>query len=59
LIPSEIRTYMKIAILTLGTRGDVEPYAALGQALKKRGHEVTLSTAKKFCTAGKRLWIEF
>ncbi len=39
---------MKIAILTLGTRGDVQPYAVLGQALKERGHQVTLSTAKNF-----------
>lgn len=39
---------MKIAILTLGTRGDVQPYAVLGQALKHRGHQVTLSTAKNF-----------
>ncbi len=39
---------MKIAILTLGTRGDVQPYAVLGQALKARGHQVTLSTAKNF-----------
>jgi len=37
-----------IAILTLGTRGDVQPYAVLGQALKARGHQVTLSTAKNF-----------
>lgn len=39
---------MKIAILTLGTRGDVQPYAVLGQALKQRGHDVVLSTAKNF-----------
>ncbi len=39
---------MKIAIFTLGTRGDVQPYAVLGQALAERGHEVTLSTAKNF-----------
>jgi len=39
---------MKIAILTLGTRGDVQPYAVLGQALQQRGHQVTLSTAKNF-----------
>lgn len=39
---------MKIALLTLGTRGDVQPYAALGQALKNRGHQVTISTAKNF-----------
>lgn len=39
---------MKIALLTLGTRGDIQPYAVLGQALKARGHQVTLSTAKNF-----------
>lgn len=39
---------MKIAILTMGTRGDVQPYAVLGQALKEKGHQVTLSTAKNF-----------
>ncbi len=39
---------MKIAILTMGTQGDIQPYAILGQALKNRGHQVTLSTAKNF-----------
>lgn len=39
---------MKITILTLGTRGDVQPYAVLGKALAARGHAVTLSTAKNF-----------
>lgn len=39
---------MKIAILTMGTRGDVQPYAVLGEALQRRGHEVTLATAKNF-----------
>ncbi|MEM0575517.1 glycosyltransferase [Flavobacterium polysaccharolyticum] len=39
---------MKIALLTLGTRGDIQPYAVLGQALKEQGHQVTLSTAKNF-----------
>lgn len=39
---------MKIALLTLGTRGDVQPYAVLGRALKARGHHVTLSTGRNF-----------
>lgn len=39
---------MKITILTLGTRGDVQPYAVLGKALAERGHTVVLSTAKNF-----------
>lgn len=41
---------MKIALLTLGTRGDVQPFAVLGKALKKRGHDVTLATAKNFAS---------
>lgn len=39
---------MKIALLTMGTRGDVQPFAVLGKALRQRGHEVTLATAKNF-----------
>jgi sterol 3beta-glucosyltransferase len=50
---------MKIAILTLGTRGDVQPYAVLGQALKQRGHQVTLSTAKNFELLVKSYDIDF
>jgi sterol 3beta-glucosyltransferase len=50
---------MKIAILTLGTRGDVQPYAVLGQALKQRGHQVTLSTAKNFEQLVKSYDIDF
>lgn len=50
---------MKIALLTLGTRGDVQPYAVLGQALKQRGHQVTLSTAKNFEALVRSYDIEF
>jgi UDP:flavonoid glycosyltransferase YjiC (YdhE family) len=32
---------MKIAIQTLGTRGDVQPYIALGLGLQKAGYTVT------------------
>jgi sterol 3beta-glucosyltransferase len=39
---------MNVAILTLGTRGDVQPYVALGAKLKEAGHEVTLITGKGF-----------
>ena len=50
---------MKIAILTMGTQGDVQPFAVLGQALKKRGHHVTLSTAKNFETLVTSYGIDF
>ena len=39
---------MRILLLTLGSRGDVQPYVALGAVLKARGHYVTLSTGKGF-----------
>lgn len=39
---------MKILILTLGSRGDVQPFVALGIGLKQIGHEVTICTASTF-----------
>lgn len=39
---------MRIAILTLGTRGDVEPYLALGAELRRRGHELALGCPSLF-----------
>jgi sterol 3beta-glucosyltransferase len=39
---------MRIVILTAGSRGDVQPFVALGRGLKAEGHEVTLATAATF-----------
>ncbi|HAI12945.1 MAG TPA: UDP-glucose--sterol glucosyltransferase [Phycisphaerales bacterium] len=39
---------MHIFITTIGTRGDVEPYVALGQRLITSGHRVTLCSCEKF-----------
>lgn len=39
---------MKICILTIGTRGDVQPYIALGLGLKAVGHAVTIATLDEF-----------
>lgn len=41
---------MRIALLTLGTYGDVLPFAILGKELKKHGHEVVISTAKNYAS---------
>lgn len=38
----------KVAILTLGSRGDVQPYVALGRGLQAAGHDVILATAAQF-----------
>lgn len=39
---------MRILILTYGTRGDVQPYVALGKGLKDKGHDVTVATSTRF-----------
>lgn len=39
---------MKITVLTLGSRGDVQPYVALATGLLAKGHEVTICTGHTF-----------
>ncbi len=39
---------MRITIPTTGSRGDVEPYVALGVGLRAHGHEVCLATHADF-----------
>jgi sterol 3beta-glucosyltransferase len=50
---------MKVAILTSGTRGDVQPYAVLGQALMEHGHQVTLAAGKNFASLVAGYGIDF
>lgn len=38
----------RITMLTVGSRGDVEPFLALGRELRTRGHTVTLATHRAF-----------
>ena len=39
---------MNIFIVTAGSRGDVQPYVALGKGLKAAGHAVTVCTCASF-----------
>lgn len=39
---------MKIKILTVGTRGDLQPFVALGKKLVENGHKVAICTGKSF-----------
>ena len=39
---------MRISIVTIGTRGDVQPYLALARGLLQAGHQVTLNTHVTF-----------
>jgi UDP:flavonoid glycosyltransferase YjiC (YdhE family) len=50
---------MRIAIITIGSRGDVQPYIALGQGLIKAGHTVRLATHQDFEVFVKSHGLEF
>ncbi len=39
---------MRILIITYGSRGDVQPYVALGKGLMAAGHRVLLATSERF-----------
>lgn len=39
---------MRIAIFTLGSRGDVQPYVALGVEALKHNHQVVICTGESF-----------
>ena len=52
-------TIMKITILTIGTRGDIIPFVALGEGLRKAGHEVTLATHDTFSHLAKEKQLDF
>ena len=39
---------MRIAFLTLGTRGDVQPYLALAKELVRQGHSAVVCTSESF-----------
>jgi sterol 3beta-glucosyltransferase len=39
---------MRIAVIALGSRGDVQPYAALSQGLQKAGHQVRFLSHENF-----------
>ncbi|MDJ0571148.1 MAG: glycosyltransferase [Pleurocapsa sp. MO_192.B19] len=50
---------MKIAICTIGSRGDVQPFFLLGNALAKSGHVVRLSTAEMYSPLAAKYSVEF
>ena len=50
---------MQIAMIALGSRGDVQPYIALGKGLKAAGHTVRLATSQDFEALVKSHGLEF
>ncbi len=47
------RASLHFMCLTIGSRGDVQPYIALGRGLMKEGHRVTIVTHEEY-----KEWIE-
>ena len=39
---------MKIILTSIGTRGDIEPFLAIGKILKEKGHQVICAFSEKF-----------
>jgi sterol 3beta-glucosyltransferase len=50
---------MRITIIAIGTRGDVQPYVALGLGLQQAGHDVRLATHSRFAGLAVRRGLEF
>ncbi|WP_126147654.1 glycosyltransferase [Synechococcus elongatus] len=50
---------MRIVILTIGTRGDVQPFMALGLGLKAAGYEVAIATQANYQSMVEGLGLEF
>jgi UDP:flavonoid glycosyltransferase YjiC (YdhE family) len=49
---------MRVTIITIGSRGDVEPYIALGAGLRRAGHDVRLATHERFAGLADGLGLE-
>lgn len=50
---------MRITILTTGSRGDIQPFIALGQGLKQAGYQVKLATHDTFQEMAQHYGLEF
>ncbi|MEV5447115.1 glycosyltransferase, partial [Streptomyces sp. NPDC052644] len=44
---------MILLLAAFGSRGDIDPFVALGRALVSAGHEVRLVTQREFCDLGR------
>jgi len=49
---------MRVALVTIGSLGDVQPILALAVGLKREGHAVRVVTHASFATLGRRLGVD-
>lgn len=40
---------MKILLMSIGTRGDIEPFLAIGELLSKKGHSIVYAFPEQYC----------
>ena len=50
---------MKIILTSVGTRGDMEPFLAIGEMLKEKGHQVICAFPEQFSKLAEDLDLEF
>lgn len=41
---------MKVLLTSIGTRGDIEPFLAVGEILERKGHQIVFSFPEQFAT---------
>jgi len=49
---------VRVTIIAIGSRGDVEPYVALAAGLRRAGHDVRLATHERFAALADGLGVE-
>eukprot|EP01138_Halocafeteria_seosinensis_P001105 gb/GECG01001130.1/.p1 GENE.gb/GECG01001130.1/~~gb/GECG01001130.1/.p1 ORF type:complete len:970 (+),score=69.47 gb/GECG01001130.1/:1-2910(+) len=47
-ITAQTGASLRLVVLTIGTRGDVQPFLTLGQTLHERGHNVVIASSDNF-----------
>jgi len=50
---------MKIILVSIGTRGDMEPFLSIGEILKEKGHQVICAFPEQFRNLAEELNLEF
>ncbi len=50
---------MKIILLSVGTRGDIEPFLAIGEILKENGHQVICAFPEQFRNIAEESGLQF
>lgn len=54
-----MQTHIKIILISVGTRGDMEPFLSIGEILKEKGHQVICAFPEQFKTIAEESDLEF